>query len=96
MKVVDATEVPTWERRAPKWNDLVDMALSLEPNTSLEVFFDDPKDAERARNAVRDQANLRARTIVLRTRIVVKPDKSGAIVYLTRVGPAEAGETQTE
>jgi hypothetical protein len=84
LKVVDAEEVPDWERRPPKWDDLVDAVMDLEPNQSLEVSFDDSDVAERARNAVRDTANLRAKVVVVRTR-VVKHDDGSAILYLTRV-----------
>jgi hypothetical protein len=89
LKVVDADEVPDWERRPPKWSELVEAVLGLKPNQSLEVEFDDAKVAERARNAVRDAANLEARAVVVRTR-VVKKEGGGAILYLTRVNPTPA------
>lgn len=82
--IVDNDEVPDWERRPAKWDDLVEAVLSLEPGKSLEIEFDDAGDAENARNAVRDRANLEARTIVCRTRLVSHDDGSGTL-YLIRL-----------
>lgn len=86
--VVPADEVPGWERRPPKWDELVEAVLALEPNNSLEVYFDDVAEATRARNAVRDAANLRARAIVVATRLVKEGDDH-ATLFLTRVHAPE-------
>ena len=93
-RVVQADEVPDWERRPPKWAELVDQVMSLEPGQSVEVFFDNPSEGERARNAVRDQANLKARAVVVRTRLVEV--EGGATVYLTRVHPTAGSPPQEE
>jgi Glu-tRNA(Gln) amidotransferase subunit E-like FAD-binding protein len=85
--VVDADEVPDWERTQPKWTDLVDQVMALEPGQALQVEFTDQKAAERARNAVRDTANARARAVVVRTRL--RKTKDGAMLYLTRVNPLD-------
>lgn len=83
-KVVSAEDVPNWERRPPKWDELVEEVLSLEPGQSLEVEFDDYATADRARNAVRDTANLRAQTVIVTTRVIKQEDES-ALLYLTRL-----------
>jgi TusA-related sulfurtransferase len=88
LGIVDYTEVPNWERRPPKWDELVQEVLQLKPGQTLEIFFDDPKEAERARNAVRDQANLEAEAVVVRTRLI-KKDDGKALVYLTRLNPVD-------
>jgi hypothetical protein len=85
-KIVGANEVPDWERKPPKWTELVDAVMSLEPNQALTVEFDDEKTAERARNAVRDMANLKAKAIIVRTRL--QTEENGTVtLYLTRVHP---------
>lgn len=86
LKVIDANEVPDWERRPAKWQDLVDKVFELEPGQTLTVLFDDVKTATRARNAVRDTANLKARAIIVRTR-VTEQENDKAMLYLTRVKP---------
>lgn len=87
--VVDESDVPGWERREPKWNELVETVLQLEPGRTLKISFDDPAVAERARNAVRDTANLRAGGVVVRTRLVIVEGERPT-VFLTRVNPASA------
>lgn len=86
ISIVDASEVPDWERRPPKWADLTEQALALKPGQTMKLEFDDGQVGERARNAIRDMANLKAEQIVVRTRIVQKP-KGGATVYIIRVHP---------
>lgn len=90
VKVVGSDKIPDWQRREPKWRDLEDAVMKLKPGESLEVYFDDAKVAERARNAVRDNANLHAKSIVVRTRILTSGSKEGATVWLTRVHPTQA------
>ncbi len=89
QKVTTVDQVPDWERRPPKWAELVDAVLALEPNQTLEVFFDDPKVAERARNAVRDMANLKANAPIVRTRILYHQGETGegALIYLMKTNP---------
>jgi hypothetical protein len=78
-------DVPDWQRRPPKWTQLVEEIINLEPGQKLVLEFDDVKTAERARNAVRDVANLRAKAIVVRTRLV---EKNGRVrLWLIRVRP---------
>lgn len=83
IKTVDFTEIPDWERRPPKWDELVNAAIALEPGKTLVVEFPDVKVAARARNAVRDQTNLRAHKVIVRTRLVENDDGSGT-VYIAR------------
>lgn len=83
LKVIDSAQVPDWERRPAKWSDLVDAVMSIPKGDTLPVRFDDYKIARRAANAVRDTANLKARAVVVRTRVVAQEDGS-AILYLTR------------
>ena len=89
-KVINSNDVPDWERRPPKWSELVDAVMALEPGTALTVEFDDEQVAERARNAVRDAVNLRAKQVILRTRLKTTP--KGATLYLARVHPAPVNE----
>jgi hypothetical protein len=94
-KTIDASDVPDWVRTTPKWSELVDLALSLEPGQSTEIEFDNEKEAERARNAVRDQANLKARSIVVRTRVVGNEDGSSTL-YIIRVHPTMAHHQESQ
>lgn len=87
LGIVTAADIPDWERRPPKWADLAHQVMELQPGQTLTLFFENQNEAERARNAVRDTANLEAGAIVVRTRVVDKDE--GAVVYLTRVVPTE-------
>lgn len=90
LGVIDADEVPDWERRRPKWDELIDAVMALEPNKTIEIAFPSAREAKRASNAVRDGANLRAEAVVVRTRVVYnKEDDEGATLFLTRVKPIE-------
>jgi len=80
--------VPGWDRRPPKWQELVDAVLALKPGRHIIIDFDSHTEARRASNAVRDQANLQERAVVVRTRVVKKEDGS-ATLYLIRVMPEE-------
>lgn len=93
VDVVDETEIPDWERRPPKWHELVDAVMALQPGQALTVQFDDAAVAERARNAVRDTANLKAKTVIVRTRL--QKTKKGANLYLARVH-SDAGSREPE
>jgi len=93
LRVVEATEVPDWERKAPKWEEIAEAVMDLQPNQSLEIQFDDDKEANRARNAVRDSVNLKANAIVVRTRVVRADDaKKGTKVYFIRLREPETKE----
>jgi len=85
LRVVEATEVPGWERRPPKWQEIAQEVMNLEVGKTAVYAFDDINEAERARNAVRDAVNLEARSVVVRTR-VVETKNDGATLYLTKVG----------
>ena len=74
LDIIDASDVPEWQRREPKWDELVQDVLSLEPGQSLPVLFDSNKAAQRARNAVRDRANAILRKPVIRTRLIKRED----------------------
>jgi TusA-related sulfurtransferase len=87
LDIIDVTDVPNWERRKPKWADLADDVEKLEPGQTLVVEFDDEKAAKRAQNAVRDTVNLKARAVILRTRVVVEEDGK-SILYLMRTHPS--------
>jgi hypothetical protein len=81
--VVDAETVPSWTRRESKWEDLVEAVLNLAPGKSLEVEFPDKRTAERARNAVRDTANLRLGKPLVRTRIVEEEGSEEVTAFIT-------------
>ena len=83
-EVVDASEVPNWARREPKWQKLIDRIAALKPGKSLTVNFKDVNTARRARNTVRDTINLHKELAVIRTRVVQKKGES-AVVYFTRL-----------
>jgi hypothetical protein len=89
LNIVEIDDVPNWERRKPKWLELVEDVKKLTPGQTLPVAFDDEKAAKRAQNAVRDAANLEARAVIVRTRVVVQ-DNGTAILYLMRVRPAKS------
>lgn len=91
---ISADEVPDWARREPKWAELVEAVLSLEPGEVLRVEFQgahEVQEARRARNAVRDAANLKAGTAVVRTRLVEENDEL-ATLYLIRLYETETEE----
>ena len=90
-RVVDASEVPNWARREPKWKTLIDAISAIEPGQSLVVTFNSHKEANRARNTVRDKINLRIGQAVIRTRVVNREDGK-ADVYFTRLFPEEVVE----
>ena len=87
IRTVKNADVPDWERRRPKWTELTEAVMELEPGRSLEIAFDNVKAAKRAGNAVRDQANVREN--VVRTRLIKNEDGS-AILYLSKVLPDDA------
>lgn len=87
--IISSDDVPDWERRPAKWSELVEAVFKLSPGQTITIHFDDATEAERARNAVRDQANLVAQEVVCRTRLVVRGDDK-ADLYLTRTFPQEA------
>lgn len=91
LKPVDADEIPDWQRRPPKWSDLVDAVLELPVGKGIPVIFDDEAIAKRARNAVRDAANLREGEISVRTRLVQNNDGTTTL-FLTRVNPPKPKE----
>ncbi len=61
MGIVDATDVPDWERRTPKWSKMAEEVRELSPGKSIAYFFDSAAEARQARNAVRDNVNLELR-----------------------------------
>lgn len=87
VDVVDAEEIPGWERKPPKWQELVDEVEKLKPNQALKVRFGGRGEANRARNAVRDRVNLNARAIVVRTRVSVDPKTGEYTLYLAKTHP---------
>jgi len=86
--VVSTGEIPNWARRKPKWKELVQAVLDLEPGTSLTVVFENKKTAVRACNAVRDDANRRLKAAAVRTRVVTEADGK-AMAYLARLFPED-------
>jgi hypothetical protein len=91
MRVVDADEVPDWQRREPKWDELTRDVLNLEPGKSLPVLFDTFQEAKRASNAVRENVNLIAKAVIVRTRLVRKDD-GGAELFFIRTHPTAIKE----
>ncbi len=93
--IVDASQVPNWARREPKWKTLIEAISEVEPGQSLVVTFANHKEANRARNTVRDKINLQVGQAVIRTRVVDRPDRK-ADVYFTRLFPEEVVEEKRE
>ncbi len=89
LPIVDLEEVPDWQRRIPKWDQLVGEVINLPPGKSLPVLFPDEKSARQARNAVRDRANLMLKKPVIRTRMQ-KQDDGQVILHLLRLEDGEA------
>lgn len=94
-QIVDASQVPNWARREPKWKTLIDAISAVEPGQSLLVTFASHKEANRARNTVRDKINLQVGQAVIRTRVVDRSD-GRADVYFTRLFPEEVVEEQRD
>lgn len=90
-KIVDASEVPNWARREPKWKNLIEAIARIEPGQSLMVTFANHKEANRARNTVRDKINLQVGQAVIRTRVVDRTD-GRCDVYFTRLFPEQVVE----
>ncbi len=94
-RIVDASEVPNWARREPKWKSLIEAIQKVPPGQSLVVSFTNQREANRARNTVRDKINMQLGQAVIRTRVVTLPD--GKIeVYFTRLFPEEIVEEKRE
>ena len=97
--IVSADDVPNWSRREPKWDELVQAVMQLEPGKSLVVAFPNTRTAERARNAIRDNVNLKfaekakkgGKAPLVRTRIAhEKGDK--VLAYFTMTEGEFPGE----
>jgi len=93
--IVSAAEVPNWARREPKWKALIDAISQVEPGSSLMVTFAGKKEANRARNTVRDKINLTIGQAVIRTRVVNREDGK-TDVYFTRLYPDQVVEEKRE
>lgn len=87
VDVIDADDIPGWERKPPKWQELVDAVGALKPDQALRVRFGSRGEANRARNAVRDRVNLNARAIVVRTRVSVDKKTGEYTLYLAKTHP---------
>jgi hypothetical protein len=94
-KIVNASDVPNWARREPKWKPLIDAISGVEPGRSLMVTFASQKEANRARNTVREKINMLVGQAVIRTRVVMREDGK-ADVYFTRLFLAEVVEEKRE
>lgn len=94
-KIVSASEVPNWARREAKWKGLIDAISAVEPGQSLMVTFASQKEANRARNTVRDKINLQVGQAVIRTRVVLR-DNGKADVYFTRLFPDQVVEEKRD
>lgn len=94
-KIVKASEVPNWARREPKWKPLIDAIQVVAPGQSLMVTFASQKEANRARNTVREKINVQVGQAVIRTRVVLREDGK-ADVYFTRLYLAEVVEEKRE
>lgn len=88
LNLIEATQVPDWNRRPRKWGELIDLAIKLAPGKTVPILFDGNDDnlstANMARNAVRDTVNLKLKGIATRTRVVENDDKT-ATLYITRL-----------
>jgi len=87
VRVISPKDVPGWDRRPPKWQEIADQVRELEPDKTLVLEFDDRDSAERARNAVRDALNLEARAVVVRTRVTDDKTSGKSLLYLTKLNP---------
>lgn len=81
--VIDADEVPSWQRRQPKYEELVETMLELEPGKAIRVVFPDKDAARRAANQVRDTVNYLAKAVVISTRVT--EEKGNGYLYLTKL-----------
>lgn len=88
LNIISATDITDWQRREPKWEELVQDVLNLEPGEALPVVFENRKEANRARNAVRDRANRILNEPVIRTRLVPQ-DNGRMLLNLIRDYTAE-------
>ena len=82
-EIVSANDVPSWARRTPKWQPLVEKVGKLLPGQTLTVYFDNEKAAYRARNTVRDMLNLSVGRAVVRTRVIESGERFK--VFFTRL-----------
>lgn len=92
---VKPTDVPSWTRRPPKWQELMDLIASLEPGQTIVIEFPSKDAANRARNVVRDELNARLGQAAIRTRLVKRQAEDAqqqAEVYFTRLLPIDIVE----
>lgn len=89
---IDIDQVPDWDRRERKWEDLIKLIEEIPPGKTRPFEFDNHQEAKRARNAVRDTVNLRAGAVVIRTRVIFK-DSGTAILYVSKLHPRGTDRT---
>jgi len=89
LGVTTTDEIPGWDRKPPKWTELVEAVLALEPGQTMVVEFDDEETARRAQSAVRDTVHMKTREVTVRTRLA-RPDskRKNWTLYLARVHPS--------
>lgn len=85
LGVIQAGQVPDWDRRPPKYSDIVKVVQALAPGQAKPYVFPDVAAAERARNAVRDMVNRQAKKAIVRTRLEEQPEEGQVIVYFIRL-----------
>jgi hypothetical protein len=93
---VSPQDVPSWTRRPPKWQELMDLINKLEPGQTIVIEFPSVGVANRARNVVRDELNSKIGRAAIRTRLVKKrkpvEGANQAEVYFTRLHPIDIVE----
>lgn len=91
---VSQADIPEWVRRPPKWNELMDVVRQLQPGDTILIEFEDPEEANRARNVVRDELNAEIGRAAIRTRLVKgKQDIDAPTkVFFTRLHPLDLVE----
>ncbi len=96
---VNPQDVPSWTRRPPKWQELMDLVNQLEPGQTIVIEFPSLEVANRARNVVRDELNTKIGRAAIRTRLVKKKKAENgnqAEVYFTRLLPIDIVESDEE
>ena len=97
---VNPSDVPSWTRRPPKWQELIDLVNQLEPGQTIVIEFPNKGVANRARNVVRDELNSKIGQAAFRTRLVDRKttaeNESKAEVYFTRLHPIDIVEADEE
>jgi hypothetical protein len=95
-EVTTIDQVPDWQRREPKWDDLKKVVRNLKPGQSLPVRFPTVQEAKNARNAVRDGVNDDIGAALIGTRLIKLKDGQARTHFFRVPENEQATDTEEE